>query len=132
MAETEYEKDFDGWNKVKTTLNKKNNIPVIQQREIWWCAIGINIGNEEDGKGKTYSRPVLIVRKFSPSVFLGIPLTTQIKDRWHYHRIHLHGQEQCVILQQLRLFDTKRLTTKLGKLSKNQFNAIRAVLKNMI
>ncbi len=126
-------KDFTEWHGVKTRIDAKDKaLPSIRQREIWWCSIGVNVGHEEDGKGDVYSRPVLIVRKFNTHVFLGVPLTTRMKDGWHHHRIHFHGKEQCLMITQIRLFDTKRLTTKLGKLSRVQFDAVRAALKDMI
>lgn len=127
-----YVKDFDGWNTIKQRINDKETFPTVNQREIWWASLGVNVGNEEDGKGEIYSRPVLVIRKFDRFVFLGVPLTTQVKDKWHYHKIHLHGKEQCVMLMQMKLFDVRRLTSTLGKLSQTQFDAIRAKLKDMI
>jgi mRNA interferase MazF len=131
-SEIQYIKPFEKWLKVKVRLQNEKNLPTIQEREIWWCSIGINIGVEEDGKGDVYSRPVLIIKKFSSSSFLGVPLTTQIKERWYYHLIHLHNKQQCVMITQLCLFDTKRLTTKLGKLSVEQFNNVKTAIKNVI
>ena len=127
------EKNFDDWNSLKQNLDKRqNNIPTFKHREVWWCHLGLNIGNEENGKGIFYSRPVLILRKFNNHIFFGIPLTTQIKDKHYYHKITLKNQEQCVMLSQLRLLESKRLTTKLGKLTQNQFDSVRIALKDML
>ncbi len=32
-----------------------------------WCSIGINVGDEEDGKNELYERPVLVIKKFNAS-----------------------------------------------------------------
>jgi mRNA interferase MazF len=125
-------KDFDQWNGLKKKLDSKINLPTFRQQEVWWCNIGINIGDEENGKNKGYERPVLILRKFNNRVFFGIPLTTQIKEKYYYHKITLNNKEVCAMLSQLRLFDSKRLANKLGNLSQKQFDEIREILKTMI
>lgn len=125
-------KDFVGWHDVKTKINEDSNIPTFQQREIWWCSIGTNVGHEQDGKGLFYRRPVLIIRKFNHRIFWGVPLTTQIKDNPYYHRFHFIEKEQCAMLSQLRLWESKRLNRKMGKLDFEQFSLIRARLKEML
>lgn len=85
-----------------------------------------------DGKGHSYNRPVLIVRKFNPHFFYGVPLTTQLKDNPYYFPLHFHGQNICAVLSQARPFDSKRLTDQMGKLSKKQFNRIREALTAML
>lgn len=126
------EKDFTGWHRLKAELHAEHNAPTFQQREVWWCCVGVNIGDEVDGKSECYHRPVLIVRKFNRKIFLGVPLTTQIKQTPHYHRIQFKGRGQCVMLSQLRLWEGKRLTDKMGKLPQDQFDRIRKALRKMI
>lgn len=126
------EKDYTDWHYFKTLLNNQDRTPTFQEREIWWCSIGLNIGHEVDGKHQYATRPVLIVRKFNPHMFLGVPLTTKVKQNPYYHHIHLKGQDQCVLLSQLRLWSGKRLRNQLGKLSQEQFNGVRNALKNML
>lgn len=126
------EKDFDGWHRLKEELDLLHRPPTFQQREIWWCSIGVNIGHEANGKSRLCNRPVLIVRKFNAHIFLGGPLTTQIKANAYYLPIHFKGQQQCVTLSQLRLWDGKRLTHKLGKLSVEHFETVRKALRDMI
>lgn len=126
-------KDFDGWNIIKQKLNcVPNQMRLFSQREIWWCKVGLNVGHEENGKGVDYSRPVLVVKKFNNHIFLGIPLTTQIKEKHYYHRINFKNREQCAMLSQLRLFGSERLMNKMGKLSQEQFDEIRKILKEMM
>ncbi|MEQ1705427.1 MAG: type II toxin-antitoxin system PemK/MazF family toxin [Rickettsiales bacterium] len=125
-------KDFEGWGNLKIHLHSRTDIPTFQQREIWWCSIGVNIGHEEDGKNDLYHRPVLIVRKFNTHIFWGVPLTTQIKNNPYYHVIHFNGKEQCVMLTHMRPLESKRLDRKIGKLQNKEFGQIKQLLKGII
>lgn len=119
------EKDFGKWGGLKKSLNKNHNVPTFKEREVWWSSIGVNIGHEQDGKGKMFNRPVLIVKKFNYRLFWGVPLTTQVKDNKHYHKFIFQDMEQCAMLTQLRLWDAVRLTHKMERLAEKEFNAIR-------
>jgi len=98
------------------------------RREIWWCSVGVNIGHEMDGKNQFYNRPVLIVRKFN----FGVPLTTKIKQNPYYLLIRFKDHDQCVMLSQLRLWDGKRLTHKMGQLPDDQFAAVKQALRRLL
>jgi hypothetical protein len=76
----EMQKDFPGWHRQKEQRHAQHQTPTFQERKIWWCSVGVNIGHEMDGKNQFYNRPVLIVRKFTPHIFFGVPLTTKIKQ----------------------------------------------------
>ena len=67
------EKDFAHWHPLKKQLHERQDVPSFEEREIWWCSIGANIAYEQDGKHAAYHRPVLVVRKFSRHLFLGVP-----------------------------------------------------------
>jgi len=58
-------KDFDKWNKRKKRIHEGSFDDFVHAREVWWCAVGVNIGVEADGKHTNFERPVLIIRKFS-------------------------------------------------------------------
>jgi mRNA interferase MazF len=94
--------------------------------------VGVNIGHEMDGKNQFYNRPVLIVRKFNPHIFFGVPLTTKIKQNPYYLPIRFKDREQCVMLSQLRLWDGKRLTHKMGQLPDDQFEAVKQALRRLL
>lgn len=126
------EKDFENWHKLKFVLDTRTNSPIFQEREIWWCSLGVNIGDEENGKGDKFNRPILIIRKFNKRIFWGLPLTTQVKDKPHYYKIHFKDKTQCVMVTQFKLLDSKRLTHRMGQLSREQFEGIRSVLKELI
>jgi mRNA interferase MazF len=121
-------KDFDRWNEVKKETEKMQTNPMIKEGEICWCRFGINIGNETIGKGKEFSRPVLIIKKFSRDVFWGVPLTSKRKNgSWYYF---LKNQNRTLILNQMRIFDRKRLQSKITQLPSRQLeDIIREIIK---
>lgn len=125
--------NFDDWHFLKKKLNKIGNPPSFEEREIWWCSIGTNIGHEENGKNELFSRPVLVVRKFNKHIFLGVPLTTKIKEHHRfYHKIYFQENIQSVMLSQIRVWESKRLTKLKGKLSQDQFSNLRNLLGEII
>src|SRR5438105_794350 len=71
---TSMEKDFDRWNRHKKKVNDISDRPFYHTREIWWCAVGVNVGNELDGTGKEHDRPVLVIRPFNAETFFGVAL----------------------------------------------------------
>ena len=54
------EKDFDTWNENKKKIHAKMSAVFYHEREVWWCALGVNVGYEQDGSGPEYYRPVLV------------------------------------------------------------------------
>jgi mRNA interferase MazF len=124
-------KDFDSWNIIKKDTDAENHVPLFREREIWYFSIGENIGHEQCG-GKQFTRPVLIVRKFNPRLFWGVPLTTKTKDTRHYYGFEFKGLEQSAMLTQLRLWDANRLLRRMGKLPSNDFKQIRTDLANYL
>ena len=97
--------------------------------EIWWCQIGVNVGDEEDGKGDKFMRPVLIFRKLSKNIFLGVPLSSKLKESYLYCNFEFKNNKQSAIIGQVRVFDSKRLGDRMGKLNKHEFNKIKEELK---
>lgn len=126
------EKDFDRWNSWKRALHEGIEAPQFSRGEVWWCSIGLNIGHEQDGKHELFSRPVLIIRKFNPHLFIGVPLTTKIKHNPYSQTIRFQGREQCVMLSQIRLWDSKRLGNRMGKLPTAQLKIVIERLQTML
>ena len=106
--------------------------PMFKECEIWWCSLGANIGDEQDGKGRSFARPVLVFKKFNKHIFLGIPLSTQVKDNRFYHHLHFNNKDQCLLLSQIRLFDAKRFGIKMGEISADEVTKIREKLAQLI
>ncbi|MGC9599110.1 MAG: type II toxin-antitoxin system PemK/MazF family toxin [Minisyncoccia bacterium] len=113
-----------GWWHRTVILQTLSSQKLFKEGEIWWCSIGMNIGVEIYGKGKRFTRPVLVFKKFSANSFLGIPLTTQQKTGSWYVPIQHGEKKRMAILSQIRIFDAKRLTQKVGMLSMGNFQKI--------
>ena len=110
---------------LKKAVNAKTNRITFKERDVWWCKLGVNVGDEEDGKGSNSSRPVLVLKKFSQKLFVAIPLSTQIKDKDYYHKFEFKGKLQSVILTQIRLLDSKRLYAIMGRVASPDFKIIK-------
>ncbi len=123
-------KNYTNWHTQKTALDASEKQYYFQEREIWWCAIGLNVGFEQDGKGQEFERPILIVKKFNLNIFLAIPLTTTTKEGKYYFPIGFFGgRDSVAVLSQIRLYDAKRLSNKIGTLDKLKFEKIKKALK---
>jgi len=125
-------KDFDAWNGRKKECDKNEINIYFYEREIWWSAIGVNVGFEQDGKGEQFSRPILIIRKFSKNVFLGVPLTTTKREGKYYHSFPFLDTTSTAILSQVRLFDSKRLLVKMGKVSEKILEDVRERIRKIV
>jgi mRNA interferase MazF len=124
-------KQFDAWNQLKTILHNSDKELYFKERDIFWASIGINIGYEQDGKGEIFSRPVLVVKKYSRNLFLGIPLSTQIKQG-SFFTFELNGNDSNALLVQARIYDVKRLENKIGKISAEEFKRLKIKLKELL
>ena len=117
---------YDKWNEVKKVVSKNNRQLGIKPREIFWAKIGQNIGSEEYGKGKNFARPVVIIRKLTSDLFLGVPTTTNTKNNDYFHKFEYNSKQDGVIevsamILQLKVFSTKRLMNKIGMINKDDF-----------
>ena len=120
---------FDEWNEVKKEISKKNINIGIKPREIFWVKIGNNVGSEEYGKGKNFTRPVIVVRKITKELFIGIPTTTTLKTDDYFHQFRYQTKkngdiEVSAMILQFKVFSTKRLTNRIGMINKSDFSEI--------
>jgi mRNA interferase MazF len=121
------EKDFDTWNEEKRRLHVSGAEKLIfREREIWWCSIGLNIGDEEDGKNEFFERPVLVVRKFNEKIAWVVPMTTAVKNNPFHHVIFHDDVYFSLMLSQMRLLSVKRFRRYVRKISGYQFALVRA------
>lgn len=126
-------KDFDSWNDKKKKIETSSVSKFYNTREIWWCSLGINVGYEQDGMGKDYQRPVLILKGISKNTCIVIPLTTS--DNEHSLRFPIGmvgGKNASALLSQIKVIDTKRLVNKVGYLEKEVFDEIRKAVRDFI
>ncbi|NCS98933.1 type II toxin-antitoxin system PemK/MazF family toxin [Candidatus Parcubacteria bacterium] len=125
-------KDFDEWNKMKKKIDNKINFLEIKERQVWWASVGLNIGDEENGKKNRYERPVLILKNFNNRICLTLPISSKSGDEKFYHKIKINGLENFVILSQIKLMSVKRLRRFISKLYFNDFNQIKERVIDLI
>jgi mRNA interferase MazF len=126
-------KDFDRWNNSKKKINQKSHVVNFHEREIWWCAIGLNIGSEQDSDSGDFSRPVIIVKKFTERIFWGVPLTTTIVTGSSFRiPFNLNGIKNDMLVMQMRTFDKSRLVRRMGTLGEPEFARLCETISNVL
>ena len=143
------EKNFDQWNNLKQTVHKRenSNVPFFNEREIWWCHLGVNIGWEQDGKHEQSLRPVVVLKKFvipqkkyegQPPVILfwALPTTSRSRSGRFYHSLDAPDNEniqsRTAILSQIRLLDAKRLVDKVGTVPNENFKDMKKAIIDIL
>jgi len=127
--------DFDLWNILK---QKIDNLSLQQgsyakEGDVWIASVGRNIGTEENGKGATFSRPVLILKKFSRETAWILSLSSKQKRlKFYYNFTDPLNKPSTIILSQLRVISTKRLNRKLYSFSNKEFQRVRDVVRNYL
>ncbi|PWT81343.1 MAG: hypothetical protein C5B44_03980 [Acidobacteria bacterium] len=127
------EKEFDPWNEQKKLLHNTDGSALFHEREVWWCALGVNIGFEQDGGNKNFQRPVVILKKFNLDVCLVVPLTARAKKGKYYISLgKIAGRDATAILSQIRFVDRKRLANKICTLDEDLFSMLAdSILKSI-
>lgn len=119
-------KKFLEWIGIKERLHAaEHKPPFFREGELWWCHTGENIGNEMNGKGERFTRPVYIFKKYDRYSFLGLPLTTKDKSGSWYCPILFKNKKQTIVLSQGRTFDYRRLKEKMGEAGKTEMKQVR-------
>ena len=121
---------FDDWNELKKQISSTDNSVKFKERDIFWISIGENIGSEQNGKGKEFARPVLIIKKLNNQLFFGVPLSTTIRNGTYFHTFSfIEDQQSSALLVQAKVFDIKRANQKLGMINKNDFINVKEKLR---
>ncbi len=128
--------NFDDWNELKKVTNNDKILRNFKEREIFYMKMGQNIGFEQNGKGKNFVRPVIILKKFNKEMFFGIPLSSQDKDGSFYYSFEFFKNDKInkniALLSQMKLYSSNRLLNKIGMISKENFLALKIKLKKLI
>lgn len=120
-------KRFTEWIRIKQKVHESDASPVFfKEGDIWWCAVGENVGVEINGKGDTFSRPVLVYKKLSKNGFVGIPLSTKMKEGTWYVSFTFKEKEVCANLSQIRTFAASRMLDKMGTLDEGDREKIKS------
>lgn len=126
-------KDFQRWHDKKSKVDEIEKRPFFHEGEIWGCALGLNVGFEQDGGGEDYLRPVIIFRKFNNEIFWAIPLThTQKNTKYYFQFVFEKEISSAAILSQIRLVDARRLNHKIGDVSDDNFRKLIKKFKDLL
>jgi mRNA interferase MazF len=119
-------KRFLEWVGIKEKLDAHDFAPpLVHEGDFWWCAVGENVGIEASGKGKGFTRPVIVLRKFGRLAFFGVPVTTKPREgTWYVSFVH-KGIPETAMLSQARIFSYKRLDRKMGRLDDEDFRKVK-------
>ncbi len=127
------DKDFENWFKDKKKLDKEEVPPFYHEREVWWCALGVNVGSEQDGTGKNFDRPVVVIRGFNKDVCFVVALTGKKREsKFHLYLGEVEGVSASAILSQVRLVDTRRLIKKICTLDEKIFIELKKRLQKTL
>lgn len=126
------EEDFLNWHELKSVISDKEVSPLFSEQEIWWCSIGLNVGVEQNGKNHLLERPVLVFKKFNKHMFWCLPMSSKYKFGDYYYNFIFQNESRTLLLSQLRLLNSKRLTRSMGKISDEKFNEIKMKIITII
>ncbi|MDR1088270.1 MAG: type II toxin-antitoxin system PemK/MazF family toxin [Coriobacteriales bacterium] len=127
------QKDYREWMPVKAEIHNNAARPqMFKESDVWLCHIGDNVGFEEDGKGRNYLRPVVVVRKFNNQFCQVVPLSTTASRGRYYFPFNSHtGKTSVAITSQLKAVDSSRLTRKIGYINPSDLHALKSKLREL-
>lgn len=131
---------YDAWNTEKKALSRTaSSPPLFKEREIWWCALGVNVGMEQngdtashEGRPPTFRRPVLVIKKLSHDRAVVLPLTTQGRDSTWFFEITVSGRRSWVLLNQIRMVSALRFSKRQAVLPEPEFLVVKAACRTVI
>ena len=125
-------KFFKDWIILKEKLHNDKRTYLVSEGDVWWCAVGENVGVEICGKGKTFVRPVLVLKKFGRFSFLGVPLTSQCHNGSWYVSFYFKNKKQTAVLAQIETVSVLRLYNKMGTVPNSDLAEVREGLYKLI
>jgi mRNA interferase MazF len=119
-------KDFDSWNEIKKQIDTSERMDALffYEKELWWVNMGVNVGDEENGKGRDFIRPILIIKKHNRRCFLSVALSTVNKDDKYHFTFSVDNRYISAILSQIKLMDSKRLIKRIGVIQERDFQEL--------
>lgn len=123
---------FTAWTKLKVKTHLQEREFYFYERQVWWASIGQSVGSEQNGKNTYFERPILVFKKFNQDTLWAIPATSKVKEGKYYAKFHLDDKEFFLNLSQLRLISSKRLLRLSGEISREEYEGIKARVKNLI
>lgn len=127
-----YIKHFLEWIGLKERLHSKNSKPpYVNEGDVWWVSFGHNVGSEIDGKSDRFSRPAIILKKFTSGFYFVVPTTTQAREGSWYVRFRQQGKDIWACLHQARPIDYRRFYSKLGRLDDSDFLNVKQAFRSL-
>ena len=129
-----YFKDFDNWNNLKKDIDQKvvDKSVFFNERDVWWCTLGVNIGIESDGKNDVFERPVLILKVFNKDMIWCLPVTSTLKLSPFYHQINFNTGLRSVMITQIRTISSKRLQRRVDIVTDEDFITIKYAIATLL
>lgn len=122
MSERE---QFKIWIGLKESLHNMGRLRTIHEGDIWWCAMGENIGIEINGKNEVFSCSVLVFKRLSRYGFMDIPLTSQHHIGNWYVPFVFKDRLEVAVLAQARVMSVARLYKRMGTIPDSDFETVR-------
>lgn len=120
--------NFDDWNDKKKRLHNAERNILFKEGQIWWCSLGVNVGEEVLGKGKLYLRPVIVLRKITRSSCVVIPTTTQPKQGSWYFPFEVNNLKRWALMHQIRSVSIKRFYKRESTLPEGDFEKFKKAI----
>lgn len=122
------------WIGLKEKIHKNEITPVFQEREIWWTSLGENVGHEEDGKGISFERPFVVVKKFNRELLFGVPCSSVNKSNKYYFEIYLKSKQinTSALLSQAKTISSRRLLRRIDKMGSGGFLKLKKALQQAL
>lgn len=121
----QYKKDFVGWAKVAEEVEKREREELYKSGVVYWVNLGINIGSGEDGKGKRFTRPALLLAMLNKTQGLVVPVTSQKKKGANYREIVIGGKVEYLLFDQIRTLDVKCFERMVEEISQESLKSLR-------
>lgn len=128
-------KNFNDWNNFKIKLDSLDDskIPFFNEGEVWWASVGLNVGYEVYGKDSAFARPLLILKKTSRYMFIGVPFTKYQKpNRPFWYPFPYKGEQGSLMIDQMCGFDGRRLLGKMGTISNKDLMQIKQTISGLL
>lgn len=124
-------KHFPEWLELKQRVHRANKIQRFNEGDVWWAALGENVGVEINGKSREFSRPVVVYRKLSRDGFLAVPLTSRPHEGSWYVNFEFKEKSEYAALCQIRIVSAARLYKRMGRLTAADFKKIKVGFRKL-
>jgi mRNA interferase MazF len=126
-------KEYDKWNEVKKNVQQDKKIRLFKERDIFFINMGQNVGYEQNGKGINFVRPIVVLKKITKDMFIGIPLSTQIKSGSWFYSFEFTMKDKIstniAIIPQLKMYSSQRLLNKIGVINISNYTELKEKVK---